>query len=153
GWAAAFATVTVSPLHLRTILVRAAAIGCCLAVLLLSGAAEYLYTLAQYTARVQYAYAFDRPHEAGYVTAMTYSHNMMSFYLYFMSGWLIGLLTLRGRLSMLPPAAAVSFAVWVLFSIVFLLLNVPWSAPIPIYLEHALFPLYLGAAFVGYWGL
>ena len=94
GWAAAFATVTLSPLHLRTILLRAAALGCCFAVLLLSGAAEYLYTLAQYTSRVQYAYAFDRPREAAYVSAMIYSPNMRYFYLACVLGWLIGLLTL-----------------------------------------------------------
>ena len=153
GWAAAFATVTLSPLHLRTILLRAAALGCCFAVLLLSGAAEYLYTLAQYTSRVQYAYAFDRPREAAYVSAMIYSPNMRYFYLACMLGWLIGLVTLRGRLRALPLAAAVSFAVWILFSVVFLLLNAPWIAPIPIYLEHSLFPLYLAAAFIGYWGI
>src|SRR5262249_60213177 len=50
-------------------------------------------------------------------------------------------------------AAVVSFPVWVVYSVAFLLLDVPWSAPIPIYLEHALFPLYLAAAFVGYWGI
>jgi hypothetical protein len=67
-----------------------------------------LYTLAQYTARVQYAYAFDRPREAVYISAMTHSHNMRYFYLACMLGWLVGLLTLRGRLSVLSLAAAVS---------------------------------------------
>jgi hypothetical protein len=84
---------------------------------------------------------------------MSYSTNMRSFYFYCMPGWLAGLLTLRGRLSVLPLAAVVSFAVWIVFSVAFLLLNVPWSAPVPIYLEHALFPLYLAAAIVGYWGI
>jgi hypothetical protein len=153
SFAAAFATVTLSPLHLRTILLRAAAIGCCFGVLLLSGAAEYLYTLAQYTSRVQYAYAFDRPRETVYISTMTYSQNMRHFYVVWMLGWLIGLLTLRSRLRVLPVAAVVAFAVWILVSGVFLLLNAPWIAPIPIYFEHALFALYLGAAFIGYWGL
>src|SRR5262249_34837019 len=128
-------------------------LGCCFTVLLLSGAAEYLYTLAQYTSRVQYAYVFDRPREAAYISAMAYSPNMRYFYLACVLGWLIGLLTLRDRLRVLPLAAAVSFAVWILFSVVFLLLNAPWSAPIPLYLEHSLFPLYLAAAFIGYWGI
>ena len=60
GWAVPFAVVTFSPWHLRTILARGAALGCCLGVLLLSGAAGYMYTLAQYTARVQFPETFDR---------------------------------------------------------------------------------------------
>src|SRR5262249_44134652 len=153
SWAAAFATVTLSPLQPKTIMLRAAAIGCCLGVLVLSGVAEYLYTLGQYTSRVQYAYAFDRPREAAYISAMTYSHNMKDFYVVCMLGWLVGLLTLRGRLRVLLLAAVAGFAVWILVSVLFLLLSVPWVPPIPIYFEHALFPLYLAAAFVGYWGL
>ena len=47
---------------------------------LLSGAANYLYTMSQYTARVQFADTFDRIHGIQYVSAMSYSPNMKYFY-------------------------------------------------------------------------
>jgi hypothetical protein len=47
GWAAAFAVVAFGRLHLKTIFVRCAALGCCVVFLFLSGAAEYAHTLTQ----------------------------------------------------------------------------------------------------------
>ena len=80
SWAMPFAVVTVSPLQSKTIMARGAALGSCLGVLVLSGVANYVYTMSQYTARVQFAETFDRVHEAQYVSAMSYSPNMKYFY-------------------------------------------------------------------------
>src|SRR5215211_1022415 len=55
SWAVPFAVVSLSPLQPRAVMLRTAALGTCVAVLLLSGAASYLFTLSQYTARVQFA--------------------------------------------------------------------------------------------------
>src|SRR5258708_29225883 len=44
NWAVPFAIVTVGPLRRNAILVRCAALGCCVALLYLTGAIEYLYT-------------------------------------------------------------------------------------------------------------
>ncbi len=154
SWAVPFTVVTLSQLRLKTILVRAAALGCCFGMLLLSGVAGYLYTLSQYTARVQFAEVLDRVRGPQYVSAMTYSPNMKTFYLACALGWLLGLVTLRGRARVLVIAASVAFAVWAVYSLVYLLLlNATWVPPIPIYLEQCLFALYLAAAVVGYWGL
>ena len=54
AWIAPFAVVTFSPAGRDTILIRCAVLGGCVAVLLLSGALEYVYSLSQYTARVQF---------------------------------------------------------------------------------------------------
>jgi len=54
AWIVPFAVVTFSPARRDTILARFAALGGCVAVLLLSGALEYVYLLSQYTARVQF---------------------------------------------------------------------------------------------------
>jgi hypothetical protein len=152
GWAVPFAVVTFSALHPRTIMVRCAALACCFGVLLLSGAATYLYALSQYTARVQYADTVDRVRGPQYVSAMTYSTNMKYFYLACALGGLMGLVTLRNRVRVLVVAALTAFAVWVLYSLIYLLLKVAWIPPVPIYLEQCLFALYLAAAVVGYWG-
>jgi hypothetical protein len=84
---------------------------------------------------------------------MTYSTNMKYFYLACALDALVGLLTLRNRLRILVVAALTAFAVWVLYSLTYLLFEVAWIPPIPIYLEQCLFALYLAAAVVGYWGL
>jgi hypothetical protein len=153
SWATPFAVVTVSPMQFKTIIVRSGALGSCLGVLLLSGVANYLYTISQYTARVQFAEAVDRVHGPQYVSAMTYSSNMKYFYVACALGWLLGLVTLRGRSRVLVLAAVAAFAVWAGYSISYLLLsNAVWVPPVPIYMEQCLFALYLGAAAAGYWG-
>ena len=97
SWFVPFAVVTLSRFDLRSVITRGAALACCLAVLIVSGAAIYLYTLSQFTARVQFAATVDRPRGAVYVSAMTYSPNMKYFYLACAAGWVLGLLLLRGR--------------------------------------------------------
>jgi hypothetical protein len=152
GWAVPFAAVTVSPFHFKTIAVRAAALGCCLALLVLSGAAGYLYTLSQYTARVQFAEALDRVRDPLFISATVYWPTMTNLYLVFALGCLLGLVTLRGRARVLVFAATAAFAAWASYSVVYLLLNATWLPPIPLYLEQCLIPLYLAAAVAGFWG-
>jgi hypothetical protein len=152
SWAVAFAVVTFASFQWRTILVRCAALGSCLILLLVSGAIGYLYTLSQYTARVQFPAVFDRERGPAFVSAMTYSPYMRYIYMVCALGWLLGLLTLRGRPRVLAMAAVVSCGVYLIYSFAYLLLNAPWAPPIPLYLEHALLPLYISGAVAGYWG-
>ena len=153
SWAVPFAVVTLSPLRLHAIMTRGAALAGCFALLLLSGAAVYLYTLSQYTARVQFAETLDRARGPALVSAMSYSFTMKYFYLACALGWALGLVTLRGRARTLVAAASIAFAVWVLYSVVYLLLlNATWVLPVPMYVEQSLFALYLAAAIAGYWG-
>jgi hypothetical protein len=154
AWAVPFAVVTVGTLHPKTIMVRGTALGCCLAVLVLSGAATYLYTLSQYTARIQFAEVLDRVRGPELVSTMSYSPIMTNFYIAWALGWILGLVTLRGQARLLVLAASVSFVVWIGYSVVYLLLlNGKWVSPVPFYLEHALFALYTAGAVAGYWGL
>ena len=153
SWALAFAVVTFGALRWRTVLLRCGVVACCLALILVSGAAEYLYTLSQYTSRVQFPLVVDRVRRPELVSALTYSPNMKTFYLGCMLGWLIGLVASRGRSRVLVAAGFISFLAWVAYSVVYLLiLNKPWVPPIPIYVEQCLFPLYLASAVAGYWG-
>src|SRR5262249_1528849 len=152
SWSVAFAVVTLSPLKLKAIFVRGAALGCCLVLLLLTGALGYVYTLSQYTARVQFAAIVDRPRLVPFVSTAFYSSTAKYYYLACALGWLLGILALRGRPRVLVLAAATACVVDVVYSAGFILLNVPWTAPIPVYVEHSLFPLFLAAAVAGYWG-
>jgi hypothetical protein len=58
-------------------------------------------------------------------------------------GWLLGILTLHGPTRLLVFAGLAAFGFYLAYNLVYLLLlNVVWLPPIPIYLEHCLFPLY-----------
>jgi hypothetical protein len=153
SWSVAFAVVTFGPLRVKTILVRCAAMGCSVTLLVASGAAGYLYTLSRYTARVQFAEVLDRERGLGFASALFYSPNMKYYYLACAFGWLLGLLTLRGRSRLFVIAGAVTCGAYVVYSVLYLLLlNSTWVMPIPIYVEHSLFPLFVATAAAGYWG-
>src|SRR5262249_29420949 len=133
--------------------VRCAALGLSLALLVASGAAEYVYTLSQYTARVQFPEVLDRERGPGLASALSYSPNMKYYYLACALGWLLGLLILRGRSRLFAAAGAVSCAAYAVYSMLYLLLlNGTWVLPIPTYVEQCLFPLLVTTAVAGYWG-
>jgi hypothetical protein len=152
GWSVAFAVVTLSPLKLKAILHRGSVLVCCLVLLFLTGALEYVYTLSQYTARVQFAAVVDRPRLLPFVSTASYSSATKFYYLACALGWLLGILVLHGRPRVLVLAATTTCVLYFAYCMSFLLLNVPWTAPIPVYVEHSLFPLFLAAAVAGYWG-
>jgi hypothetical protein len=153
GWAAAFAVVAFGQLHLKTILVRCAALGCCVILLLLSGAAEYLHTLTKYTARIHFPGSADRVPAADLLASeLFYSPYVKYFYLVWVLGWLLGVLTLRGRARLLVVTGMVSWLLLFGYTLLYLLLNVPWQVPLPVYLAHGLFALFVISAVAGYWG-
>jgi hypothetical protein len=153
SWSMAFAVVVLGPLRLKTIALRLAVLGSCGIVLLFSGALEYLRTLSQYTARVQFPAVADRPRMVEFVSTVFVSPNTKYFYLACALGWLLGIALLRARARLLCVAAAVSFVCFLAYSAVYLVLEgAPWTPPIPIYVEQCLLPLYLAAGVVGYWG-
>lgn len=152
-WVLPFLVVVFWPFEKKAMVLRMAALACMLAVLVLSGIAEYLYTLSQYTARVQFPAVFDRPREAIYVSAMTYSPNMKYIYLACFAGWFLGMRTLEGRPRVLVASGLAAFAGFAVYSVVYLLLlNAVWVPPIPIYLEHCLLPLYAAGMVAGVCG-
>ena len=149
-----FAVVTLSGLDVRTTVLRGAALACCLALIVASGAASHLYTLSQYTARVQFAEVLDRVRGPELVSTMSFSWSTKYFYLACVLGWLLGLVMLRGRARWLVASALATCIAWLAYSIVYiLLLNATWVLPIPRYLEHGAFALYLAAAVAGYWSV
>jgi len=154
GWAAAFAVVAFGRLHLKTILVRCAALGCCVVLLFLSGAAEYAHTLTRYTARSHFPGSGDRaPAPDLLASELFYSPYMKYFYLVWALGWLLAVLTLSGRARLLVVTSIVSALLLLVYSLLYLLLNVPWQVPLPVYLAHGLFALFIISAVAGYWGI
>jgi hypothetical protein len=155
SWALPFAIVALSSMRPKAVLVRCAALACCLLLLAVSGAAEYLLTLTLSTARLQFPGVGDRVRLPDYqASTLFYSTYMKYFYLAWVPGWLLGLWTLRGRTRVLVVAGMASCAALLAEILVYLLLqNAPWSFPLPVYAEQSLLPLFLVSAVAGYWGL
>jgi hypothetical protein len=152
AWLVPFAIVTVSPLRRETILVRCAVLGGCMVLLFLSGVLEYAYSLSQYTARVQFPDLLRRPPDAVFVSAAVSSKYAKYFYYTCVPGWALGISLLRHRPRTLVLAAISSGLALLAYGTTFLHMGGNWPLPLPLYLEHALFPLFWTAAVAGYWG-
>jgi hypothetical protein len=152
AWIVPFGVVTFGPLRRDTILVRCAVLGGCVAVLLLSGALEYVYSLSQYTARVQFPDLLQRARSLETTSVFFMSKYAKYFYWACAPGWALGVWRLRGRPRILVVAAAVSALAFLAYSTAYLHLEGNWWLPVPIYIEHALFALFWTGAIAGYWG-
>jgi len=122
------------------------------AVLFLSGALEYVYSLSQYTARVQFPDLLQRLRLPTTASAVFNSKYAKYFYWSCVPGWALGIALLRGRPRILVLAAAVSALSLLAYSAAYLHLEGNWWLPLPVYIEHALFALFWTAAIAGYWG-
>jgi len=152
AWIVPFGVVTFAPLRRDTILVRCAVLGGCVAVLLLSGALEYVYSLTQYTARVQFPDLLQRPRALETTSVFFLSKYAKYFYWTCTPGWVLGIWLLHGRPRILVLASAVSALSFFAYSTAYLHLPGNWWLPVPIYIEHALFALFWMGAIAGYWG-
>jgi len=153
AWAPPFAIVAFSPMRPMGVLIRWAALGCCLLLLGIIGAAEYIFTLVQYTMRVQFLAVVDRSRLPEFASALFFSPYMKYLYLVWALGWLLGLLTLRGRARVLVVAGMMTCGILLAEILLYLLLrDGSWLPPRPMYVEQSLFPLFLVSAATGYWG-
>jgi hypothetical protein len=152
AWIVPFGVVTFGPLRRDTILVRCTVLGGCVAVLLLSGALEYVYSLSQYTARVQLPDLLQRPRVLETASFFFVSKYAKYFYWACAPGWALGIWLLQGRPRILVLTSAVSALSLLVYSTAYLHLAGNWWLPVPIYIEHALFALFWTGAIAGYWG-
>jgi hypothetical protein len=120
--------------------------------LALSGALEYVYSLSQYTARVQFPELLQRPRALATTSVFFVSKYAKDFYWACVPGWALGLWLLQGRPRILVLATAVSALSFFAYATAYLHLTGNWWLPVPIYIEHALFALFWTGAIAGYWG-
>jgi hypothetical protein len=152
AWIVPFAVVTFGAGRRDVIVARCAVLGGCVAILLLSGALEYVYSLSQYTARVQFPDLLERPRTLLFTSVLFRSKYAAYFYCWCGPGWVLGIWLLRGRPRILVLAGAVSALLLLAYSAAFLYSAGHWWLPVPIYIEHTLFALFWTAAIAGYWG-
>src|SRR5262245_13113108 len=141
SWAVPFAVVTLSPLNIKAIVVRGAALALSLVLLIGSGALSYAYTLTQYTARVHFSAVLERAFSIGFGSILFTSANAKFYYLACILGWVVGLAFAAGRVRTLIAAGMIAFMFYCFYAAAFLLLPVTWWLPLPLYVEHCLFPL------------
>src|SRR3954447_11058501 len=79
------------PARRDIILARCAVLGGCVAILLLSGALEYVYSLSQYTARVQFPDLLERPRTLLFTSVLFRSKYAAYFYCWCVPGWMLGI--------------------------------------------------------------
>jgi len=150
GLLGAFAVVALGPRRIRPVLVRCAALACCLVLLSSTGAVGYMYTLTQYSARVWFSDTLAYVPQAFLASIVFISPKTAGpYYVICALGWLLGMLLARGRVRVLVIAGLISFAILVAYSATFLLM-LKWWWPLPLYIEHSLFPLFTTAAIAGY---
>ena len=152
AWIVPFGVVAFASPRRDKILVRCAVLAGCVAVLALSGALEYVYSLSQYTARVQFPDLLQRPRALATTSLFFVSKYAKDFYWACVPGWALGLWLLPGRPRILVLAAAVSALSFLAYATAYLHSTGNWWLPVPIYLEHALFALFWTGAIAGYWG-
>ena len=152
AWIVPFGVVAFASPRRDKILVRCAVLAGCVAVLALSGALEYVYSLSQYTARVQFPELLQRPRALETTSVFFVSKYAKYFYWACVPGWALGIWLLQGRPRILVLAAVVSALSFFAYATAYLHLTGNWWLPVPIYIEHALFALFWTGAIAGYWG-
>ena len=151
SWAVPFAVVALRPWNVRGVLLRCAALGCCVVLLVLAGPLEYLYTLSQYTARVYFSDLLSRTPSPSLASILFRQQAPTFYYAACILGWLLGCLLLRNRMRDLVLAAVATFAAFLAYATAFLVLPGHWWLPLPFYVEHSLIPLFTTAAVAGFW--
>jgi hypothetical protein len=152
NWAIPFAVVTFGTWRFRDIMIRCLALAASLPIFVLSGAVSYVLTLAMYTARVQFGTVV-RARAADFnASALFYSPAMKYLLLVCALGWAIGLVWTRDRSRLFVITGIVSAAGSFVYLSVYLYGTGNWHAPLPVYVEQGLTPLFLASAAIGYWG-
>jgi hypothetical protein len=153
SWAVPLTVVAFSPLRIEAITLRCAALTAALALLILSGPLLYAYMLIQFTSRVYFSEAAVRAFDIAYASILFTSPNAKYYYGLCTLGWVLGLVFARGRVRVLVAAGTAAFGFYVLYALAYLLLNVTWWLPLPVYVEHCLAYLFLASSVAGYWSV
>src|SRR5262249_59473386 len=109
------------------------------------------YTRTRYSARVWFCEALAYVPQAVLASIVLISPTTIGpYYGICLLGWLLGILLARGRMRVLAVAGLASFVFIVAYGTTFLLM-LKWWLPLPLYVEHSLFPLFTTAAVACYW--
>jgi hypothetical protein len=134
----------------KVVTARIAAFVAAFALLYVLGPVDYVRTLFAYSARIYFHNEWARPQDVLYASWAFDSPRLLWTYVFFLSGWVAGLI-FGGRSE--RKAAFVSlllFAVFLVEASIYLFVPIHWPATLPVYYEVLMGPIYAFGAIVGY---
>jgi hypothetical protein len=134
----------------RVIAARTAPFVIAFAFLYAAGLVDYIRTLFGYSSRIYFPSQWSRPQDLPYASWSFAEPRLLWVYLFFLSGWVVGLIFGDRRARKAILACLFLFAVFLIEVSVYLFAPIPWSATLPVYDEILMGPMYALGALVGY---
>jgi hypothetical protein len=134
----------------RVIAARVAAFAIAFALLYAVGPVDYLRTLFAYSARIYFYSEWSRPQDAPYASWVFESPQLLWTYLFFLLGWVAGLIFGDRSQRKAVVVCLLLFAVFLVEASVYLFAPIHWPAPVPVHCEVLVGPIYAFGAIIGY---
>ncbi len=134
----------------KLIAARVAAFAIAFALLYAVGPVDYVRTLFDYSARIYFHSEWSRPQDALYASWVFESPRLLWTYLFFLSGWAVGLIFGDRSERKAVVVCLFLFAVFLVEVSVYLFAPIHWPATLPLYGEVLMAPIYAFGAIVGY---
>jgi hypothetical protein len=145
-----FAFCILDARSVKLIAARVAAFAIAFALLYAFGPLDYLRTLFAYSARIYFHSEWSRAQDALYASWVFESPRLLWTYLFFLSGWVVGLIFGDRSERKAVVVCLLLFAVFLLEASVYLFAPIHWPATLPLYGEVLMGPIYAFGAIVGY---
>jgi hypothetical protein len=134
----------------KVIAARVAAFAIAFALLYAFGPVDYVRTLFDYSARIYFHSEWTRAQDALYASWVFESPRLLWTYLFFLSGWVVGLIFGDRSERKAVCVCLLLFATFVVEASVYLFAPIYWTATLPLYYEVLVGPIYAFGAIVGY---
>jgi hypothetical protein len=134
----------------KVIAARVAAFAIAFALLYAFGPLDYARTLFAYSARIYFHSEWSRPQDALYASWVFESPRLLWTYLFFLSGWVVGLIFGDRGQRKAAVVCLLLFAVFLVEVSIYLFAPIHWPATLPVYYEVLMGPIYTFGAIVGY---
>src|SRR5262245_44425094 len=134
----------------KLIAARVAAFAIAFALLYAFGPLDYLRTLFAYSARIYFHSEWSRAQDALYASWVFESPRLLWTYLFFLLGWVVGLIFGDRSERKAVLVCLLLFAVFLVEVSVYLFAPIHWPATLPSHSEVLLGPMYAFGAIVGY---
>jgi hypothetical protein len=134
----------------KVIAARVAAFAIAFALLYAVGPVDYVRTLFDYSARIYFHSEWSRPQDALYASWIFESPRLLWTYLFFLLGWVVGLIFGDRSERKAVVVCLLLFAVFLVEVSVYLFAPIHWPATLPLYGEVLMGPIYAFGAIVGY---
>jgi hypothetical protein len=134
----------------KVIAARIAAFAIAFALLYAVGAVDYVRTLFAYSSRIYFHSEWSRAQDAPYASWVFESPRLLWTYLFFLLGWVVGLIFGDKSERKAVFVCLLLFAAFLVEASIFLFAPIHWPATLPVHGEVLMGPIYAFGAVVGY---